>query len=36
MKSLFIKFDCLYNTHLGNMINVMHGRDSLLYKVLQP
>jgi len=36
MGSLFIKFDCLYSTHLGNMIYVIHGRDGLLYKVVPP
>jgi hypothetical protein len=32
MRSLFIKFDCPYSTHLGDIIYVMHGRDDLLYK----
>jgi len=34
MRSLSIKFDCPYSTHLGNMIFVMPGMDDLLYKVL--
>jgi hypothetical protein len=36
MGSLFIKFDCPYSTHLGNILYVIHGRDDLLYKVLPP
>jgi hypothetical protein len=34
MRSLFIKFDCPYSAHLGNILYVVHGRDDLLYKVL--
>jgi hypothetical protein len=36
MRSLFIKFDCPYSAHLGNILYVIHGRDDLLYKVLPP
>jgi hypothetical protein len=32
MRSLFIKFDCPYITHLWNIIYVIYGRDDLLYK----
>jgi hypothetical protein len=36
MRNLFIKFNCPYKTYLKNMINIIHGSDDLLYKVLLP